>query len=84
MFSSVRTLLGLLFVLGCAQLGCPRIGTCQPQEVNGLKTGCSGPSGYMWAGTSCVYTQACNCTGADCNGLYEKKDVCEAAHAHCL
>lgn len=53
--------------------------------MNGLKTGChSGPSGYMWNGTSCVYTQACNCTGADCEGLYEKKDVCEAAHTHCL
>lgn len=81
----MRVVLVLLALVACAQLGCPRMGSCKPQDVNGLKTGChAGPSGYMWNGSSCVYTQACNCTGADCEGLYEKKDICEAAHTHCL
>ena len=71
-------------LLSLAAAGCHRIGNCEPHDVNGLKTGCSGPSGYMWNGSSCVYTQACNCSGADCQGLYQTRDHCETAHTHCV
>ncbi len=85
MVPGVQRLLFVAVVLASlGALGCPRVGSCSAQDVNGLKTGCSGPAGYMWTGSGCVYTQACNCTGSDCEGLYAKKDICEAAHTHCL
>ncbi len=53
-------------------------------NVNGLQTGCSGPSGFVWDGSACIFTQACNCTGDDCQGLYQDREHCEAAHTHCV
>lgn len=63
--------------------GCNRVGSCAAQDVNGFSTSCSGPAGYMWTGTSCIYTRSCNCTGDDCATMYQSQDTCEAAHAHC-
>ena len=58
--------------------------SCKPQEVRGTNLRCGGGArGYMWTGTSCIYTVACNCTGADCQQLYATQDSCETAHFHC-
>jgi hypothetical protein len=58
--------------------------SCKAQDVRGVNMQCnSGARGYMWTGTSCIYTVACNCTGADCQRLYATQDSCETAHIHC-
>lgn len=62
---------------------CHRVGSCDAADVSGISRTCSGGAGWVWNGTSCIYSQKCVCTGDDCNSMYEKKDVCEAAHAHC-
>lgn len=57
---------------------------CKPQEVRGVNMRCGGGArGYMWTGTGCIYTVACNCTGSDCQSLYATQDACETAHFHC-
>lgn len=73
----------VLVVLLSAAASCARFGSCEAQDVHGLNVSCSGPQGWMWNGSACVYTHACNCTGDDCQGLYQQRDACEAAHAHC-
>ena len=64
-------------------LGCINT-SCKPQELHGVNRQCGGGArGFMWTGTSCIYTVACNCTGPDCQGLYSSQDACETAHFHC-
>ena len=85
-----RRLAHVLAFLTCAvalvvaTIGCHRIGSCEAMNVNGLQTGCSGPSGFVWDGSACIFTQACNCTGDDCQGLYQEREHCETAHTHCV
>ena len=58
--------------------------SCKAQDINGPSGNCGGGArGYMWTGTSCIYTVACNCTGRDCQRLYATQDSCETAHVHC-
>lgn len=76
--------LALLLLVALSAVACARFGSCAPADVNGLKTGCSGPQGWMWNGNTCIFTQACNCTGADCQGLYNDRETCETAHTHCV
>ncbi len=58
--------------------------SCEPMDVHGLNAQCGGgATGYMWTGTSCIFTRACNCTGSDCQRLYSTQDACETAHIHC-
>jgi hypothetical protein len=88
-FVIARPIPALLFALalvGGAALallsGCSA--SCKPMEVNGVNMNCSGGAqGYMWTGSSCIYTHACNCTGPDCQRLYPSQDACENAHLHC-
>ena len=64
-------------------VGCLNV-SCKPMDVNGTNMRCSGGAqGWMWTGTSCIYTTACNCTGDDCQSLYATQDGCETAHVHC-
>ena len=57
---------------------------CNPQDVRGIQGNCGGGArGYMWTGTGCIYTVACNCTGQDCQRLYATQDGCETAHIAC-
>jgi len=66
-----------VLVQGCAA-------SCKPMQVNGVNMTCSGgATGYMWTGTTCIYTHACNCTGADCQRLYPSQDSCDNAHLQC-
>lgn len=75
-------LVGLTAALSPALVGCAA--SCAAQDVHGLNTNCSGGArGYMWTGTSCIYTVACNCTGSDCQRLYATQESCETAHIHC-
>jgi hypothetical protein len=75
-------LLALAAVTSPALYGCNA--SCKAQDVRGLNTNCSGGArGYMWTGTSCIYTVACNCTGSDCQRLYSTQESCETAHFHC-
>ena len=58
--------------------------SCEPMDVHGLNAQCSGgATGYLWPGSSCIFTRACNCTGSDCQRLYSSQDACETAHIHC-
>jgi hypothetical protein len=79
----VVLLLCSLFALASVVAGCFNA-SCKPQELHGANMQCnSGARGYMWTGTSCIYTVACNCTGPDCQRLYSTQDACETAHIHC-
>jgi hypothetical protein len=72
----------LLFATGSVVLACNA--GCKAQDVRGVNMQCnSGARGYMWTGTGCIYTVACNCTGSDCQRLYATQDSCETAHIHC-
>ena len=75
-------LVGLVVALSA--VGCFNA-SCKPQELHGINRGpCgSGPRGFMWTGTTCIYTMSCNCTGPDCQSLYSTQDACETAHIHC-
>ena len=80
-FRFVVVLAALLFV-ALLVLGCNA--SCKPMEVRGVNMQCNqGARGYMWTGTGCIYTVACNCTGVDCQRLYATQDGCETAHVHC-
>lgn len=58
--------------------------SCKAQDINGPSGNCGGGArGFMWTGTSCIYTVACNCTGLDCQRLYATQESCETAHVHC-
>jgi hypothetical protein len=58
--------------------------SCKPMEANGNPMQCAGGArGYIWTGTSCIYTALCNCTGPDCQRLYSTQDGCETAHLGC-
>ena len=81
----MRVLFLVLFGLGIAvvALGCINA-SCKPQDVRGVNRPCGGGArGFLWTGTSCIYTVACNCTGPDCQSLYSTQDACETAHFHC-
>jgi hypothetical protein len=83
--ASLRILFVLLAALAVATtaLGCFNA-SCKPQDVRGVNMRCGGGArGFMWTGTSCIYTVACNCTGPDCQSLYSTQDACETAHIHC-
>jgi hypothetical protein len=70
------------FVALIALEGCTA--SCKAQDINGVTASCGGgATGYMWTGTGCIYTMACNCTGRDCQRLYPTQDSCETAHIHC-
>jgi hypothetical protein len=69
--------------LGLLATACHRMGSCEPADVNGISRTCSGSAGWVWTGTSCIFSQKCVCTGDDCNSMYANRDVCEAAHTHC-
>lgn len=74
--------LGAASCLACTVSGCHA--SCEPMDVHGLNAQCGGgATGYMWTGTSCIFTRACNCTGSDCQRLYSTQDACETAHIHC-
>jgi hypothetical protein len=80
-----RLVFALLIALGAglSLVGCLNA-SCKPMEVHGVNMRCGGGArGFMWTGTSCIYTVACNCTGSDCQGLYSSQDACETAHIHC-
>lgn len=69
--------------LAAAAVGCFNA-SCKAQQVRGFNMPCGGGArGFMWTGTSCIYTVACNCTGPDCQSLYATQDACETAHFHC-
>jgi hypothetical protein len=58
--------------------------SCKAQDVRGVNMRCGGGArGFLWTGTGCIYTVACNCTGRDCQSLYATQDSCETAHFHC-
>jgi hypothetical protein len=81
----VRVFFGLACCVVIASLltGCFGA-SCKAQEVHGTNMTCNGGDrGYMWTGTGCIYTVACNCTGPDCQRLYATQDACETAHIHC-
>jgi len=81
----VRTVFLVLTALAVAAsaVGCFNA-SCKPQEVRGVNMRCGGGArGFMWTGTSCIYTVACNCTGPDCQSLYSSQNACETAHIHC-
>lgn len=69
--------------LAAAPSGCDRIGSCKAADAHGFRTGCSGPQGWVWNGSSCIRTQKCACTGGDCQSFYDDRETCETAHAHC-
>ena len=72
-----------LLALGAAAAGCVSITDCRAADVNGYSTACSGPQGWVWSGTACIYTRACNCTGDDCRSMFTNQELCESAHATC-
>lgn len=79
----IVALLIALVALSSILIGCIG-GSCRPQQLRGVGATCgSGPRGFMWTGTSCIYTVACNCTGPDCQRLYSTQSACETAHVHC-
>ena len=67
-----------------ASVGClGGIGDCRGMDVHGYSTTCSGPQGWVWTGTGCIFTRACNCTGDDCRSMFTSQELCESAHATC-
>jgi hypothetical protein len=80
---AARVLARLVLLLAVFTCACHRFGNCDPQDVNGFKADCSGPQGWMWNGSACIFAHACNCTGSDCQGLYQEREHCETAHTHC-
>lgn len=76
-------LLAALLSVSAVLVGCLGA-SCKPQEIRGVQMNCNGGArGYMWTGTSCIYTSLCNCTGPDCQRLYATQESCETAHIHC-
>ena len=74
--------LSVVAVSFTVQPGCNA--SCKPQEAHAVQMLCkAGAKGYIWTGTSCIYTSVCNCTGPDCQRLYSTQDGCETAHIHC-
>lgn len=75
--AAVVAVVGVLSATGCTA-------SCKAQDIHGVAMTCNGGAqGYMWTGTSCIFTVACNCTGSDCQRLYATQDGCETAHIHC-
>jgi hypothetical protein len=56
---------------------------CAPMDAKG-QGACFCFIGYAWNGTACVEIGGCECAGADCKDMFEDKNVCDAAHEHCL
>lgn len=73
----------LLLVASFAGVGCFGVTDCRGMDTNGFSTTCSGPQGWVWTGTGCIYTRACNCTGDDCRSMFTTQELCESAHATC-
>lgn len=79
-----RLLPALLFLIATVvSTACHRFGSCEAADVNGISKTCASGAGWIWNGSSCIYSQKCVCTGDDCNSMYEKQDICETAHSHC-
>ena len=76
-------LLSVVVAVASGATACNRIGNCEAQDTHGFSTTCSGPAGYVWTGSSCIYTRSCNCSGDDCGTMYSSQDICESTHAHC-
>ena len=55
---------------------------CEPMEVasEGL---CAAILGYYWDGRNCRTLSGCDCTGGDCEDLYDSIESCEDAHVDC-
>jgi hypothetical protein len=78
LFALALALVATFIVTGCLNT------SCKAQDIHGPNQNCNGGArGYMWTGISCIYTVACNCTGDDCQRLYQTQDGCETAHIHC-
>lgn len=72
-----------IFATAATTTGCLNT-SCRAQDIRGTNMRCGGGArGFMWTGTGCIFTVACNCTGADCQRLYATQDSCETAHIHC-
>ena len=73
---------GFAALLSLLSVACVKA-SCKAMDVHGQPTGCFGNAGYVWTGTSCIYQQVCNCTGRDCQSIYQTQEACENAHFHC-
>ena len=64
------------------------VGECSTSETcDAMKAQPEGPCdlelGILWNGEQCVSISGCNCTGPDCDALYNTFEVCEKAHSEC-
>lgn len=56
--------------------------SCDAQDARG-EGACRAQVGVIWDGAACVTAYGCRCVGSDCDELYNDRDTCKAAHAHC-
>jgi hypothetical protein len=56
---------------------------CDSMDVAGAGGVCNCIMGYYWNGTGCVYLDACECVGTDCDKLTLTEAECQASHASC-
>ena len=56
---------------------------CDPMNVTGAGGICNCIMGYYWNGAACVYLDACECVGPDCDKLTLTEAECQASHASC-
>jgi hypothetical protein len=55
---------------------------CDPFDAKGIGP-CEAFFGYSWTGDNCVGISGCECSGTDCDNLYDGPDECWDAHALC-
>lgn len=68
---------------GSGQGGEGGAGVCEAQDAQGVGD-CKLLLGIAWNGETCVEVGGCECTGADCDALYDSVEACKAAHAGCV
>lgn len=56
---------------------------CAPMDAEGDNE-CYMFLGYAWDGAECVLVGGCECTGEDCDELYEDLDLCIADNEECV
>lgn len=56
---------------------------CDPMDAEGDEL-CFMFLGYAWDGSECVVLGGCECTGEDCDELYEELDECIADNEECV
>ncbi|MEC8894692.1 MAG: dockerin type I repeat-containing protein [Planctomycetota bacterium] len=56
--------------------------SCEAMDVNSEGI-CAAILGYYWDGRGCRTLAGCDCSGGDCEDLYDSIDSCEAAHIDC-